>query len=346
MKSTIKILALIIVSLLLLASCSNDKYQNAMDKGIESLIVKDYHQAAIYFEIALKEKAGDEDASSYFDQATQMKNALSAYEQKQYDSAIDSLNTVMNHRNGLKTLQSEAKSLRDLIHSDQSITASFQKDLDLVKSLITKESYNLAEEKIQLLQKDIETNKVLADYQSEVTKLSVQVTVALTTNEPVLQQNETGNNEVKSNSKKNKKKKTETFKYRSYENDRFGFSMQYPEGLKMDTPPTNGDGASFYNAEFEVTAYGGHTNTVNEGESIETYYQEEINSIPGQIAYQKFTDDWYVVSYEENGQIFYNQFFFGQEIFNKFSISYPANRQDQYGPVTTYIAKTFAPSAQ
>ncbi len=346
MKSKFKILALIIVSLLLLASCSNDKYQTAMDKGIESLIEKDYHQAAIHFELALKEKAGDEDASAYFDQATQMNNAVSAYEQKQYDSAIDSLTTVMNHRNGLKTLQSEAKSLRTLILADQNITSSFQKNLDLIKSLITKESYNLAEEKIQLLQKDIETNKILADYQSELTKLTEQATVALTTNEPVPQQNETDNNEEKPNSKKDKKKKAEKFKYRPYANDRFGFSMQYPEGLTMDTPPSNGDGARFYNAEFEVTAYGGHTNIVSEGETIETYYQEELNSIPGQIAYQKLTDDWYVVSYEDNGQIFYNKFFFGQEVFNKFIISYPANKQDKYEPVTAHIAKTFAPSAQ
>ncbi|MBA9028484.1 hypothetical protein [Peribacillus huizhouensis] len=346
MKSKFKVLTLVIVSLLLLASCSNDNYQEAMDKGIESLIEKDYHQAAIQFELALKEKEGDEDASSYFEQSTQMKNALSAYEQKQYDPAIDSLNAVINHRNGLKTLQSEAKSLRNLVHSDQNITASFQKNLDLVKSLITKESYNLAEEKIQLLQKDIETNKILADYQSEVTKLSEQVTVALTTYEPIVQQTDTDHNEEKSNSKKNKKKKAKTFKYRSYANDRFGFSMQYPDDLTMDTPPSNGDGARFYNAEFEVTAYGGHTNIVNEGETIETYYQEELNSISGQIAYQKLTDDWYVVSYEENGQIFYEKFFFGPTVFNKFIISYPTNKQDKYDPVTTHIAKTFAPAAQ
>ena len=91
MKLKCKILALVIFSLFILASCSNNKYQDAMDKGIQSLVEKDYHQAAIHFEIALKEKQGDKDASSYFDQATQMNNAISAYKQKQYDSAIDSL---------------------------------------------------------------------------------------------------------------------------------------------------------------------------------------------------------------------------------------------------------------
>ena len=50
-------------------------------------------------------------------------------------------------------------------------------------------------------------------------------------------------------------------------NGRYGFSMQYPRGLTMDRPPTNGDGAKFYNTEFEVTAYAGHTNIVNEGET-------------------------------------------------------------------------------
>ena len=102
-------------------------------------------------------------------------------------------------------MQSEAKSLRTLILSDQDITSSFQDDLVLVKSLITKESYDVAEEKIQLLQKDIDSNKILADYQSEVTKLAEQVHAALQSSEQV-KQNETGKNEENSTSKETNNK--------------------------------------------------------------------------------------------------------------------------------------------
>ncbi len=344
MKPKFTILALVIVSLFLLVACSNNNYQESMDKGIQSLIEKDYHQAAIHFELALKEKEGDKDASSYFDQATQMKNALSAYKQKQYDSALDSLHSVINHRNGLKTLQSEAKNLKERILSDQNVTTSFQNNLKLVKSLIAKESYNMAEEKIKLLQQDIDSNKILADYTSEVTKLTERVDAALHESKQV--QQTVGSENENNAASQETQQQTETFTYRSYVNDRFGFSMQYPDGLTMDSPPTNGDGVRFYNAEFEVTAYGGHTNIVNNGQTIQTYYQEAINSISGPIAYQKLTDDWYVISYEENGQIFYNKFFFGQEIFNAFSISYPASTEEKYSPVTTHIAKTFHPSVQ
>ncbi len=345
MKFKLNILAFIIFSLFLLVACSNNKYQDAMDKGIQSLIEKDYHQAAIHFELALKENEGDKDASSYFDQATQMKNAISAYEQKQYDSALDSLNAVISYRNGLKTLQSEAKPLKERILSDKNITTSFQDNLKLVKSLIAKESYNIAEEKIKLLQQDIDSHKILADYASEVTKLAEQVNTALHESKQVKQNVVSKNENDLTSQELQQQTKAEPFTYRSYVNNRFGFSMQYPDGLTMDSPPTNGDGARFYNAEFEVTAYGGHTNIVNNGETIQTYYQEAINSISGPIAYQKLTDDWYVISYEENGQIFYNKFFFGQEIFNAFSISYPASTQEKYGPVTTHIAKTFHSSA-
>ena len=179
-----------------------------------------------------------------------------------------------------------------------------------------------------------------------MTKLAEQINAVLQDSEP-LKQNVSSTNEDHSTSKDTKQQtNTETLKYQSYVNGRFGFTMQYPEGLTMDPPPTNGDGARFYNSEFELTAYAGHTNIVSEGETVQTYYQQDLNSISGPIAYQKLKDNWYVISYEENGKIFYKKFFFGQDVFNTFIISYPASKQEKYGPITTHIAKTYGTSAQ
>ncbi|MFP3888312.1 hypothetical protein U8V97_22985 [Priestia filamentosa] len=133
--------------------------------------------------------------------------------------------------------------------------------------------------------------------------------------------------------------------YTSYTNKRFDFSFQYPEGLMMDSLATNDDGARFYNEEFEVRAYGGHTNTVNDGETIETYYQEDINTIPGEIVYKKLAEDWYVLSYQENGKTTYMKFFFGENVSNTLIITYPTSDKEKYDPITTHISKTFVSSA-
>lgn len=98
MEKTMKLQSLILLFALItfLTSCSNESYQHAIDQGMKELGQKNYHQAAIYFELALNEKAGDRDAASYFDQATNMERAKKAYKEKDYESAIKSLDVVIN----------------------------------------------------------------------------------------------------------------------------------------------------------------------------------------------------------------------------------------------------------
>ncbi len=56
---------LLVVAMFILNACSNNAYEDAMNKGIENLGEKNYHQSALYFELTLKEKDGDEEAQSY-----------------------------------------------------------------------------------------------------------------------------------------------------------------------------------------------------------------------------------------------------------------------------------------
>jgi hypothetical protein len=341
MKKYFISLVVVLFSLFVLASCSSNEYQNAMDKGIERLGEKDYHQAAVYFELALNKKEGDKEASSYFDQASQIEKAIQAYKQRKFDSALNSLNTIIEHKNGLKSLQTEAKNLKEKIVSKKERITSFEEEIAMVKSQISKESYNSAQKELQVLQNKMEKDETLSNYQPEITKLAEKVDLAL--NE--LQEQEKRTKSEENTTTEKEQISEEKVTYKTYTNGRFGFSLQYPTGLTMAPPPTNGDGANFYNDEIDITAYGGHTNTVQQGETTETYYQQDINSIPGEIAYQKVTEDWYVLSYKENGNIIYKKFFFGDSVFNTLIITYPASTQDKYGPITTHISKAFAPSA-
>lgn len=132
--------------------------------------------------------------------------------------------------------------------------------------------------------------------------------------------------------------------YNSYTNDRYGFSVQYPNNFIMDPPSQNGDGATFHNDEFFLTAYSGYTNVIKSGETIEEYFQEDLESINEEIAYQKLSDNWYVISYKENEKIIYKKFYFGDVTFSTFIITYPASKQEEYGELTTYISNSFVPS--
>lgn len=331
-----------IVSLLLLASCSNNnEYQDAMDKGINSLGEKDYQQASIYFEIALKEKEGDANAQSYFDQVQQMKNTVDAVEQKEFDQALVTLQSIIDNKNVLKTLQEEAQKLKDHIITEKELISSFEEKMTLVRNLISKKSFGLAKKELQLLQERITTNEtLLSDYQTELTKLTEQVDTALIDTEESREQVKVETKETNNNTQK------ENVTYNVYQNERFGFSLQYPTNLTMDPPPTNGDGATFRNNELTITAYGYHTNVINDGETIETYYEQELNDIPVEITYKQLNTDWYVLSYNENGQIIYKKFFFGDHSANTFIITYPSSKQETYGPITTHISKTFVPAAE
>lgn len=338
MKTKYISLILAIVGLFILTSCSNDKYDQAINNGIKSLGEKDYHQAAIYFEVALNEKQGDNKASSYFTQANQMENAIQTYKNKDFNSAINSLDIVINDKNSLETLQEEAKKLKNQIYSEEELISSIEEKMTLVDNLIKKNNYSGAQKQLQLLQKEIKANKLLANYQSEVTEQIEQVNLVLKEDDNLQQKDEP----TKAKEQNENKKTT----YKTYVNGRFGFSLQYPTDLMMAPPPTNGDGAKLYNEELEITAYGGHTNVVNQGETIETYYEDDLNKISEEVAYQKLTKNWYVLSYVENDRIVYKKFFFGDEVFNTFIITYPVSKKEQYDPVTTRIAKTFVSSAE
>ncbi|MGE7603092.1 hypothetical protein ACQKL5_11360 [Peribacillus sp. NPDC097675] len=327
-------LPLILLCLFVLPSCSSHEYQDALDKGIESLGKRDYHQAAIQFELALKKKNGDEDASSYLEQANYMDEAVSAYEEKEYGASLESLNTVIANKGTLKTLQTEAEKLKAEVLADQETASSFEDTMKVVKELMAKENYSVARKKLRLLEKRLESEDSLSSYQPELAKLTKQVDLAS-------KEQEVTQPEVKKTLEKSDEQRDS---YQLYENGRYGFSMYYPKGLRMDPPPTNGDGARFFNDQFEITAYASHTNVINDEETIEMYYENDLNSITEEIAYQRITEDWYVLSYEENGKIIYKKFYFNDQVGTTFVISYPASEQEKYGPITSHIAETFTPS--
>ncbi|MGP4068389.1 hypothetical protein [Halobacillus sp. B29] len=151
------------------------------------------------------------------------------------------------------------------------------------------------------------------------------------------------NNEAESSNeeetKKNQDKEPE-MTYTSYSNERFGFSFEYPDFLTMAPPPTNGDGVELYsNDGFELTAYGTHT--MDPSKDIDDYYNQATAEIQN-IAYQKKTDDWFVLSYKSNDIVTYSKFYLGESQLNSLTITYPDSQKEKYDPITARISKSFS----
>ncbi|MFC0560910.1 hypothetical protein [Halalkalibacter alkalisediminis] len=194
-----------------------------------------------------------------------------------------------------------------------------------IKEAIMNEEYEKGKEELLKLRDEIDHDDIMIIYQLDVTDLLEQVELALEEDhgesEPGEQDEPTEAVEVV---------------YLDYVNERFGFSFKYPEGLESDPPPENRDGVRFYNDDFEIAAYGG-----NHSESIEYYYEEAVAGVSSEVAYQRMTEDWYVLSYVENEMNVYKRFFYGESTFAGFVIMYPVDKQDTYDAVTAFISESF-----
>ncbi|WP_461207272.1 hypothetical protein [Clostridium sp. DL1XJH146] len=127
--------------------------------------------------------------------------------------------------------------------------------------------------------------------------------------------------------------------YLLYVNDRFGFSIQYPEFLCNGEESFNGDGITLTSesGEVELAVWGAH-NVLEE--TIESLYNEEINKHPN-AAYKVIRDDFFVVSWVEGDKIFYENTVVSEDVINTFVIQYPVEQKEEFDPIVTEIYHNF-----
>ena len=87
-----------------------------------------------------------------------------------------------------------------------------------------------------------------------------------------------------------------------------------------------------------MTISGSH-NVIHSTVESEYYYDRTHHD----IVYFASGDRWYVVSYEENGIIYYKKKFVGSKYINTMIFSYPVSRADHYNPLVSKVEETFTP---
>ena len=135
--------------------------------------------------------------------------------------------------------------------------------------------------------------------------------------------------------------------WRTYHNDRYGTTIDYPDFFKAEPPPDNDDGRRFKSAdgaEFAVFASYGALDYDLAG--YRKYILEKLD--PGKaVTYQAHGDNWFVISGTHGDGIFYERYMLSQGkakaegFVEGFVMSYPARLKQRYDPIVARMAKSF-----
>lgn len=134
--------------------------------------------------------------------------------------------------------------------------------------------------------------------------------------------------------------------WKTYKNERFGFSVQIPESLIASRAPDNGAGQEFHtkNGEFSILAHAHFMAVADESETIDTRWKDALKELGDTVSYKRKTATWYVLSgTTKDGTEFYYKFHVQDKNWAEIRITYPHSKAKQYDPWVEKIAKHFAP---
>lgn len=142
------------------------------------------------------------------------------------------------------------------------------------------------------------------------------------------------------NQNSNQNISSENISYLKYGNARFGFIIDYPDFLTEARESMNGDGVTLTNPENTVClkAYG--LNNVL-SQTTKDYFESDKESIDVDIAYEALFDNSYILSWEDNGLIYYKYTVVGTGCYNGFYISYPKEEKEKFDEIVSTIYNSF-----
>ncbi|WP_414621333.1 hypothetical protein [Calothrix sp. CCY 0018] len=129
--------------------------------------------------------------------------------------------------------------------------------------------------------------------------------------------------------------------YERYYNDRFNFSILYPDGLlnKQDAPQNN-DGRTFVSpVQNIVMKVFGRYNV--QDENLKNLYRQQLNQPNKEVTYKTLEDDFFVVSGYENNQVFYNKVMFKNNRILSLNIDYNKSLQPEFDAIVAEISNSF-----
>lgn len=133
--------------------------------------------------------------------------------------------------------------------------------------------------------------------------------------------------------------KQDEIQYLYYNNERYGFSIEYPDIFSDYMLPENGDGIIFSNNEAGVQLTISGSNNVLD-DTAEGLFSKEVNTLSN-VNYQFQKDNFYVISWCEGETMYYKNVVVGPGSMNTFLISYPSSDEAYYDAIVTHLYETF-----
>ena len=131
----------------------------------------------------------------------------------------------------------------------------------------------------------------------------------------------------------------------TYQNDRYGTTIDYPDVFKPEPPRDADDGLEFKSADGADFLVSALYNTLD---FTVAKYRDFIlqNLAPAAVvSYEARGDNWFVVSGTKGANVFYERHLLshGAQMTEDFVVSYPAALKRTYDPIVARMAKSFRP---
>lgn len=129
----------------------------------------------------------------------------------------------------------------------------------------------------------------------------------------------------------------ENFTYERYNNDLFGFELDYPSFFEMDAASESSDGCVFTYGDCEIISYGSynvHDCTI--GEILD-------KSKECTVTYSVVKDDWGVVSgIDDDGRIYYIKQFLVEDVVYTLVLRYPQDQKSAFDSILKHVTKSYS----
>jgi serine/threonine-protein kinase len=131
--------------------------------------------------------------------------------------------------------------------------------------------------------------------------------------------------------------------WRSYHNDRFGPTAEYPAAWKMEPEPENNDGRQFSSPDGDasVSIYG-HFAMDSRAEEMARKAEADDGET---VTYSAKGANWVVLSGTRGEKIFYRKSLLscGDQVWNTLTVEYPAQDKSKYDKLVAHMAASLRP---
>jgi len=127
--------------------------------------------------------------------------------------------------------------------------------------------------------------------------------------------------------------------WKTFVNDRFGTSIEYPTRFKPGEPPANNDGLRFTADDGATLAVWGSLNALEQDlKALEDSAREDGEK----VTYRSAGKNWFVLSGTRGEEVFYKRYILSHrgEVVNAFTLTYPAALAATYDPIVARISKS------